>query len=105
VALFASCDGAVLVAASKGGNPFSKAAFALVATLLSFGAMLFIGAMGWQFLRRIAMFLLGLSVLWLRFTIVALFSGFRRFYVYDGGSPDARARSVPAGEDGSLSRP
>src|SRR5688500_15896783 len=74
-----------LVAASQGSNPVANAAFALVATLALFGLMLLVGSLGWPFLRGILVVLLAFSLIGLFATVISLFSGFRRYFLYAGG--------------------
>jgi hypothetical protein len=74
-----------LVTATKGSNPLANAAFALVVTLLLFGAMVLVGSLGWHGLRQAVIVLLALSLVGVFYTVVSLFNGFRRYYLFAGG--------------------
>lgn len=73
------------VAAIRGGNPVANAVFALVMTLLLFGLLLLLGWLGLPFLRGIVVVLLAFSLIGLFATVITLFSGFRRYFLYAGG--------------------
>jgi hypothetical protein len=73
------------VAAIRGGNPVANAVFALVMTLALFGLLLLLGALGLPFLRGVVVVLLAFSLIGLFATVITLFSGFRRYFLYTGG--------------------
>lgn len=73
------------IAGMKGSNPFANAIFALVVSAILFGAMLLVGSLGFNFLRRILLILFALSFLGVFFAVVSLLSGFRRFFLFANG--------------------
>jgi len=74
-----------LVTNTKGSNPLSNAALALVVTLLLGGAMVLVGSLGWHLLRWTVIVLLAMTLMGAYYTVVTLLAGFRRFYLFTGG--------------------
>jgi hypothetical protein len=95
------------ISASKGSNPFSNFAFALAVTVAIFGAVVAVGSLGIGVLRPILVLGLALSLLWLFFAVVSLFTGFRRFYLFAGGVvrwQNGRVRAVSWSEVTTVTR-
>jgi hypothetical protein len=98
-----------LVGATKGSNPFANFLFALLVSAAILGVTLGAASLGFggRAVRSILLFAFAISVLWLFFAVVGLFSGFRRFYLFAGGVvrwQNGRVRAVPWSQVTAVTR-